>query len=87
MSQLLRFQEVTEKKLKQKVCQHGSKFKRFVKCSKNHIVQNKYFFEAGTEVGPDQLGPPVQVRSTRIDLDGIKNIKIKWKWTWTNQKN
>ena len=36
--------------------------------------------QAGTKVGPDQLGPPVRVGSTRIDLDQLgsnKNIKIK----------
>ena len=37
-------------------------------------------FEAGTKVGPDQLGPPVRVGSTRIDSDQLgsnKIIKIK----------
>ena len=37
-------------------------------------------FEAGTKVGPDQLGPPVRVGSTRIDSDQLgsnKKIKIK----------
>ena len=36
--------------------------------------------EAGTKVGPDQLGPPVWVGSTRIDSDQLgsnKKIKIK----------
>ena len=36
--------------------------------------------KAGTKVGPDQLGPPVPVGSTRIDLDQLgsnKKIKIK----------
>ena len=36
--------------------------------------------EAGTKVGPDQLGPPVRVGSTRIDSDQLgsnKKIKIK----------
>ena len=37
-------------------------------------------FKAGTKVGPDQLGPPVQVGSTRINSDQLgrnKKIKIK----------
>ena len=37
-------------------------------------------FKAGTKVGPDQLGPPVQVGSTRIDSDQLgsnKKVKIK----------
>ena len=36
--------------------------------------------QAGTKVGPDQLGPPVRVGSTRIDsnqLGSNKKIKIK----------
>ena len=36
--------------------------------------------QAGTKVGPDQLGPPVRVGSTRIDSDRLgsnKKIKIK----------
>ena len=36
--------------------------------------------KAGTKVGPDQLGPPVRVGSTRIDSDQLgsnKKIKIK----------
>ena len=35
--------------------------------------------EAGTKVGPDQLGPPVRVGSTRTNSDRIKknNNKIK----------
>ena len=36
--------------------------------------------QAGTEVGPDQLGLPVWVGSTRIDSDQLgsnKKIKIK----------
>ena len=36
--------------------------------------------QAGTKVGPDQLGPPVRVGSTRIDSDQLgsnKKIKIK----------
>ena len=36
--------------------------------------------KAGTKVGPDQLGPPVRVRSTWIDSDQLgsnKKIKIK----------
>ena len=36
--------------------------------------------QAGTKVGPDQLGPPVRVGSTGIDTDQFrsnKKIKIK----------
>ena len=36
--------------------------------------------EAGTKVGPDKLGPPVRVGSTRIDSDQLgsnKKVKIK----------
>ena len=36
--------------------------------------------EAGKKVGPDQLGPPVRVASTRIDSDQLgsnKKVKIK----------
>ena len=34
--------------------------------------------QAGTKVGSDQLRPPVQVRSTRIDSDQLgSNKKIK----------
>ena len=42
---------------------------------------------AGTKVGPDQLGPPVRVGSTRIDSDQLgsnKKIKIKQNWTRIN---
>ena len=36
--------------------------------------------QAGTKVGPDQLGPPVRVGSTRIDSDQLgSNEKIKIK--------
>ena len=36
--------------------------------------------KAGTKVGPDQLGPPVRVGSTRIDSDQLgSNKKIKMK--------
>ena len=31
--------------------------------------------EAGTKVGPDQLGPPVRVGSTRIDSDRLGSNK------------
>ena len=31
--------------------------------------------EAGTKVGPDQLGPPVRVGSTRIDSDLLGSNK------------
>ena len=43
--------------------------------------------EAGTKVGPDQLGPPVWVGSTQIDSDQLgsnKKIKIKYNWTRIN---
>ena len=30
------------------------------------------WFEAGTKVGPDKLGPPVRVGSTRTNSDQIK---------------
>ena len=43
--------------------------------------------KAGTKVGPDQLGPPVRVGSTRIDSDQLgsnKKIKIKYNWTRIN---
>ena len=36
--------------------------------------------QAGTKVGPDQLGPPVRFGSTQIDSDQLgsnKKIKIK----------
>ena len=42
--------------------------------------ENGRIVQAGTKVGPDQLGPPVRVGSTRIDSDQLgsnKNIKIK----------
>ena len=41
---------------------------------------NKVEKEAGTKVGPDQLGPPVRVGSTLIDsdqLESYKKIKMK----------
>ena len=42
--------------------------------------------QAGTKVGPDQLGPPVQVGSTRIDSDRLgswkEKHKIKWNWNF-----
>ena len=34
--------------------------------------QNATKKQAGTKVGPDQLGPPVWVGSTRTNLDRIK---------------
>ena len=47
--------------------------------------------EAGTKVGPDQLGPPVRVGSTRINSDHlgssritIKNIKLNEIETFTS---
>ena len=36
-------------------------------------ISNKY--QAGTKGGPDQLGPPVRVGSTRTNLDRIKKKK------------
>ena len=33
------------------------------------------FFQAGTKVRPDQLGPPVRVGSTRIDSDQLGSNK------------
>ena len=35
------------------------------------------FLKAGTKVGPDQLGPPVWVRSTQIDSDQLGSNKKK----------
>ena len=44
--------------------------------------------EAGTKVGPDQLGPPVRVGSTRTNSDRIKKQnKIGLGSTRSNQKN
>ena len=43
-------------------------------------MKTDIFEKAGTKVGPDQLGPPVQVGSTRINavqLGSNKKIKIK----------
>ena len=42
--------------------------------------------QAGTKVGPDQLGPPVRVGSTRIDSDRIKKNKNKIKVDSDQQK-
>ena len=42
--------------------------------------------QAGTKVGPDQLGPPVRVGSTRIDSDQIKKNKNKIKVDSDQQK-
>ena len=43
--------------------------------------------KAGTKVGPDQLGPPVRVGSTRIDSDHEKKtIKLKKTETFTHLK-
>ena len=44
------------------------------------IFENYTLLEAGTKVGLDQLGPPVRVRSTRINSDQLrsnKKMKIK----------
>ena len=38
-----------------------------------------FSLEAGTKVGPDQLGPPVRVGSTRIDSDQLGSEKKKKK--------
>ena len=49
----------------------------------------RHFQEAGTKVGPDQLGSPVRVGSTRIDSDQLgsnKKIKIKQNWTRINSE-
>ena len=39
------------------------------------VPAKKLLQEAGTKVGPDQLGPPVRVGSTRIVSEHEKNIK------------
>ena len=44
------------------------------------VIGTLLFNKAGTKVGPDQLGPPVRVGSTRIDLDQLgskEKIKIE----------
>ena len=44
------------------------------------IERVRVCLEASTKVGPDQLGPPVRLGSTRIDSDQLgsnKKIKIK----------
>ena len=54
--------------------------------SQSHFRKKKYlqvfgdccpakfnYFQAGTKVGPDQLGPPVRVGSTRIDSDRLES--------------
>ena len=62
----------------------------------NSIIKlpNFFFFygnniawkQAGTKIGPNQLGPPVRVGSTRIDSDCLeswkKKHKIKWNWNF-----
>ena len=42
--------------------------------------------EEGTKVGPDQLGSPVRVGSTRINSDHEKNIKLNEIETFTHLK-
>ena len=32
--------------------------------------------QAGTKVGPDQLGPPVRVGSSQINLDRLRSSRI-----------
>ena len=49
---------------------------------KNHSVDKK----AGTKVGPDQLGLPIRVGSTRIDSDHEKNSKLNEIETFTYLK-
>ena len=45
------------------------------KNNKAHGLDNIPIEEAGTKVGPDQLGPPVRVGSTRIDSDQLGSNK------------
>ena len=40
----------------------------------NSTKNNFCLREAGTKVGPEQLGPPVRVGSTRIDSDDEKTL-------------
>ena len=69
------------------VAADASSFVQYVKS-----VQSSMLFEcisseeAGTKVGPDQLGPPVRVGSTRIVSDHEKNIKLKKAETFTHLK-
>ena len=35
------------------------------------ILLERYYYKAGTKVGPDQLGSPVRVGSTRINPDRL----------------
>ena len=50
----------------------------------NHPRNSEHIYKAGTKVGPDQLGPPVWVGSTRINSDRhrssriMKKHKLKW---------
>ena len=45
---------------------------RAYKCS---LRRGFFLYQAGTRVGPDQLGPPVRVGSTRIDSDQLRSNK------------
>ena len=49
-----------------------------IKRNLTSMFLNKYLpYQAGTKVGPDQLGPPVRVGSTRIASDHKKKtIKL-----------
>ena len=55
-----------------------------------YCIISLHFYQAGTKVGPDQLGPPVRVGSTRIDSDCLKftkkNIKLNEMETFTHFK-
>ena len=64
----------------------------FLTSYRNTVVNRKPrifaldYFQAGTKVGPDQIGPPVRVRSTWIDSDHEKNIKLNEIETFTHLK-
>ena len=48
-----------------------------IKRNLTSMFLNKYLpYQAGTKVGPDQLGSPVQVEPTQIASDNEKNIKL-----------
>ena len=52
----------------------------FVRVDQPNFIQMMAMDQAGTKVGPDQLGPSVRVGSTRIDsnrLGSCKKHKIK----------
>ena len=50
------------------------------------MVKDKQPGTKAAKVGPDQLGPPVRVGSTRIDSDHEKNIKLNEIETFTHLK-